>query len=151
MAGMTARVRIIGLDELIGRFEASDPVIRREMERAMMRAVLGELERMPGYPAPPDGSTYTRTGYLGRSVTSLVGRAPGAESTVEESGDTLVRGIVGTAVRYGPYVIGQAQAKQHQGRWWLLEENVRSHQREISAEFEEAGERIVEFLAGKGG
>lgn len=151
MVGLTARVRIIGLEEMEDRFGSSDPVIRREMKRAMMRAVLGELERMPGYPAPPDGSTYKQTGYLGRSVTSLVGRAPGAESTVEDGGSDLVRGIVGTAVQYGPYVIGPAQAKMHQGRWWLLEESVRSHQREISAEFEEAGERIVEFLAGKGG
>jgi len=143
-------VRIVGLGELIGRFNSAQPVVRREIKRAMMRAVLGEMERMPSYPPPPDGSIYTRTGYLGRSMASLVGRAPGAESTVEGDGD-LIRGIVGTAVRYAPYVIGPAQAKVHQGRWWLLDETVRSHQREIIAEFEEAGERIVEFLAGEGG
>ena len=149
MAGMTAHIRIIGLDELIKRFDSSDPVIHREMKRAMTRAVLCELERMPPYPAKSDSSTYVRTGYLGRSMTSLVGRAPDAESTVEGEGD-VIRGIVGTAVRYAPYVIGPAQAKAHQGNWWLLEETVRSHTREINAEFEEAEERIMIYLAGKG-
>lgn len=148
-APLSVHVRIIGLDELIKRFDSSDPVIHREMKRAMTRAVLGELERMPGYPEPPGGSTYRQTGYLGRSMTSLVGRAPGAESQVEGDGD-VIRGIVGTAVRYAPYVIGPAQAKVHQGRWWLLEETVRSHTREINAEFEEAEERIMIYLAGKG-
>jgi hypothetical protein len=149
MANHEVSVRIIGLDELIGRFDSSNPVVRREMKRAMMRAVLGEMERMPAYPPKSDSSTYRRTGLLGRSLTSLVGRAPDAGSAVEGEGDTI-RGIVGTAVKYAPYVIGPAQAKAHQGNWWLLEETVQSHKREINAEFIEADERIVEYLAGKG-
>lgn len=149
MANFEASVRIIGLDELIGRFDSSDPVVRREMKRGMMRAVLGEMERMPKYPPKSDSSSYRRTGLLGRSLTSLIGRAPDAGSTVEGEGDTI-RGIVGTAVEYAPLVIGPVQTRTNRGNWWQLDSVVQSHTRQINAEFIEADERIVEYLAGKG-
>ncbi len=139
-------VRIVGLEELLKRFDQADEVVRRELRRAMTRAVVGELGRMPSYPPPPAASTYRRTMQLGRSLTAMVGRAPKAESTVEGMGDT-VRGIVGTAVEYAPWVIGQQQARVHRGRWWRLEASVLSHKPQIEAEFEDAAVRIVEALA----
>ena len=139
-------VRIDGLEELLRRFDQHDEVVRRELRRAMTRAVVGEVGRMPSYPPPPVGSTYRRTLQLGRSLTAMVGQAPNAASTVEGQGDTI-RGIVGTNVVYAPFVVGQNQAKVHRGRWWRLEASVLSHKAQIEAEFEDAAERIVEALA----
>ena len=139
-------VRVDGLEELLRRFDHHDEVVRRELRRAMTRAVVGELGRMPSYPAPPPASTYRRTALLGRSLNAMVGRAPAAASTVEGQGD-VVRGIVGTNVVYAPFVIGPMQARVHQGRWWRLEASVLSHKAEIEAEFEDAAQRIVEALA----
>lgn len=139
-------VRIVGLEELLRRFDQADEVVRRELRRAMLRAVLGELQRMPSYPPPPPASTYRRTELLGRSLTAMVGRHPAARSTVDGAGDTI-RGVIGTAVVYAPFVIGERQAKVHRGRWWRLDQSVLSHKAQIEAEFEDAAERIVEALA----
>lgn len=140
-------VRIDGLEELLRRFDQADELVRRELRRAMTRAVVGELGRMPAYPPEPPASTYTRTIKLGQSLTAMVGRALDAASTVDGQGDT-VRGVVGTNRVYAPFVIGQMQAPVHRGRWWRLEASVLSHKGQIEAEFEDAAERIVAALAG---
>lgn len=68
------------------------------------------------YPAPPAGSTYRRTGNLGRAWTSAQ-----YEIDVNTGGAT---GVIGNAVRdrrgraYGPFVQEEGtQASIHQGRW----------------------------------
>lgn len=139
-------VRIDGLEELLRRFDQHDEVVRRELRRAMTRAVLGEIGRMPSYPPQVPGTSYIRTHYLERSLNAMVGQAPAAASAVEGQGDTI-RGIVGTNVVYAPFVIGQNQSRVHRGRWWRLEASVLSHKAQIEAEFEDAAERIVEALA----
>jgi len=144
---MEYTVTIEGLDALRERLGQGNEVVRRELLRAMTRAVVGELGRMPAYPPPPDGSWYRRTGTLGRSLTALVGQAEHAASDVQERGQDIV-GLVGTNVAYASYVIGRSQARAHRGRWWLLEESVLSHRSEIEAEFEDAAARIVEAMAG---
>jgi hypothetical protein len=144
---MELAITIEGLDEIRQRFGNSHPIVQRELKRAMLRAVLGELQRMPPYPPPPAGSTYSRTGYLGRSLTALVGRVADAASEVREAGDDI-EGVVGTNVVYAGYVIGQSQAKAHRGRWWQLEESVLSHKADIEAEFTDAAARIAEQLDG---
>lgn len=139
-------VRVDGLEELLRRFDHHDEVVRRELRRAMTRAVVGELGRMPSYPPEPPASTYTRTNKMGQSLTAMVGRHPDAASTVEGQGD-VVRGVIGTNRVYAPVVIGAMQARVHRGRWWRLEASVLSHKAEIEAEFEDAALRIVEALA----
>lgn len=148
---MELAITIEGLDELQQRFGQANPIIQKELKRSMLRAVLGELQRMPSYPQPPEGSTYVRTGYLGRSLTALIGRAPDAASEVREAGNGAIEGVVGTNVVYAGYVIGQSQAKAHRGRWWQLEESVMSHKANIEAEFEDAAARIAEQLDGAAG
>lgn len=143
-------ITIQGLDELRERFGEAHPIVQRELKRSMLRAVLGELQRMPPYPPPPAGSTYKRTGYLGRSLTALVGRAPDAASDVREVAGG-VEGQVGTNVVYAGRVIGQDQGRAWKGRWWRLEESVLSHKADIEAEFEDAAARIAEQLDGAAG
>jgi hypothetical protein len=148
---MELAITIEGLDELQQRFGQANPIIQKELKRSMLRAVLGELRRMPPYPPKPDGSTYVRTHYLERSLTALIGRAPGAVSEMREAGNNAIEGVVGTNVVYAGYVIGQSQAKAHRGRWWRLEESVLSHKADIEAEFEDAAARIAEQLEGAAG
>jgi len=142
---MALTITVKGLDELRAKFGDAHPVIQRELYRAMYRAVVGELGRMPAYPPQPPNSTYVRRMRLGGSLTSLVGKAEGAASSVEKVGKN-VQGIVGTNVVYAGWVIGQNQAAVHKGRWWQLEESVMSHKRQIEAEFEDAAGRIVDEL-----
>ena len=138
----TYSMQVIGLDELTRRFGAISPFIRKELHRAMYRAVTGELQRMPPYPPAQPG--WRRTGLLGRSLTSLVGQATDAASEVRDEWPSLV-GVVGTNRAYAPRVIGAAQEPQW-SHWWRLHSVVMSHQSQIKAEFDAATERIVEAL-----
>lgn len=142
---MALTITVKGLDELRAKFGDAHPIIQRELYRAMYRAVTGELGRMPSYPPPLPYSWYTRTGYLGRSLTALVGKAEGAASSVERVGKN-VQGVVGTNVEYAGRVIGRDQGRPFRGRWWQLEASVLSHKSQIEAEFEDAAGRIVDEL-----
>lgn len=91
--------------------QLSPDAFMRATLRGMQRGVNRIWERIPPYPDPPAGSTYRRTGNLGR--------ANYAKAAIE--GDDVI-GRVGNNMRYAPYVIGddQTQAKVHQGRWYQL-------------------------------
>lgn len=85
-------------------------VLRPPMVRSLARL----QGTMATYPAPPAGSTYTRTGDYGRHWTQ----------DVATDGDGIT-GKLGNAVRdrrygraYGPYVgDSEMQASVHRGRW----------------------------------
>lgn len=95
------------------------------LRTGMKKGVLYVQSQVPGYPAPPAGSTYTRTGTLGRSVTSMQGQAPGALSRVESVGAHSI-GYIGTNIVYAPYVIDENEvAFMHKGRWWTLQNVVK--------------------------
>lgn len=116
---------IRGLEETERTVARLQTQLGPELERATLKAVTYVQGEVPDYPPPPPGSTYVRTGTLGRSVTSLAGRAPGALSRVEATGGRAV-GIIGTNIRYAQYVIDEErQAWMHEGRWWTLQDVVR--------------------------
>ena len=94
------------------------------------------------YPSPPVGSTYRRTGNLGRLWTSAQ-----YEIDVDTGGAT---GVIGNAVRdrrgraYGPYVqSAEQQASVHVGRWQtdeqVAERNTAAIVRIWAAWFDEQG------------
>ena len=94
------------------------------LKPAMKDAVLYVHSQVPPYPPAPATSTYSRTGTLGRSVTSLAGMAPGALSDVNPLSGGVI-GVVGTNVKYAGYVIDRnRQAHMHKGRWWVLQDVV---------------------------
>ena len=94
------QVIIRGAEEVIARLDtaALGLAVDRSLREASLRMV-GELAR---YPSPPSGSTYRRTGTLGRAWT--------------QQGAGL-RYVVGNNVRYATYVQGPDQAQMHRGRW----------------------------------
>lgn len=118
--------KIYGLGNI--KKKLSQQEYRRRLERGIEKALLFAHGSLPGYPAPPPRSRYRRTGTLGKSITTRV------EKTRDE-----VRGIIGTALRYAPWVISSRriddgrgpQAWMHRGRWWTLQEEIARRKSEI--------------------
>jgi hypothetical protein len=114
-------IEIGGLDGLIARIRKAGADLMPTMRRAMSESMFYVHSKVPPYPAPPAGSTYRRTGTLGRSIGVEV-RSLGSE----------VVGVIGTPIVYAPYVISSAmtqdgrgpQARVHEGRWWTLQKVV---------------------------
>jgi len=96
--------------------------------RGMQRGVNRIWERIPQYPDPPSGSTYRRTGNLGR--------ANYAKAQVENE---EVVGRVGNNMRYAPNVIGgdDTQSRTHQGRWYQLPQRVEDGLPDVVSAIEE--------------
>lgn len=87
----------------------------RAMQRAMTDSTTILLRDMKTYPAAPSGSTYTRTGTLGKSWSRRV-EGRGMETT----------GIVGSNGNMAPYnrYVQDAdyQARCHRGNWLTIQE-----------------------------
>lgn len=127
---MEARIEIVGLRELMADVDrlAAGVALRDTMETAveMVRTQIAV------YPAPPSGYRmvwksekqrrwffaalregriqvpYRRTGTLGRRWTT----------NITGSGSAEIRGEIGNATEYGPWVqAAESQAAIHQGRW----------------------------------
>jgi hypothetical protein len=135
---MPLKIAVYGEERISGKFGA----IARKfgfLEDATMQAVLYVHSKMPPYPPQKAGSTYRRTGTLGRTITSLMGHAPDALSRVENKFGQ-VRGIVGTKLSYAPWVIDQnRQTKSHkQNGWYTLQGVVRSLRAGIKSTYKNA-------------
>lgn len=102
---MSYTITIRGDEEALRKLVAIEPerVAAEPLRKAAM-ALVGALAR---YPSPPSGSTYVRTGTLGRAWT--------------QQGAGL-RYVVGNNVRYATYVQGPEQAWMHRGRWLTAEQ-----------------------------
>ena len=117
-------VSIQGTDALIaklGKVGATN-VLRPPMQRAVLR-----IQRdMQEYPIQRVGSTYRRTGTLGRLWTTRI----------QQSGQYM-EGKVGNRVKYAPFVQSrQFQARVHRGRWQTDERVVNLNARTIVRDFE---------------
>nr|NIV28452.1 hypothetical protein [Anaerolineae bacterium] len=78
------------------------------------------------YPAPPAGSSYQRTGTLGRSWAKKVNRS-------------ALRAVIGSNVAYAPYVQDQdRQAWMHKGRWQTAQGVARDQARNVQRFIERA-------------
>jgi len=92
------------------------------------------------YPAPPPGSTYRRTGTLGRLWTS-------STPSISIAGSVL-NARLGNATPYGPYVQDpDRQAKVHRGRWQTTDDVVDKHAGVIEPLLKEVGLKLVERIA----
>jgi hypothetical protein len=112
---MTTNIEIRGLKELQANLDRQARELSRQVTKIMDRAVKYAHSQVPKYPSPPDGSSYTRTGQLGRSIHTEV-RGIGADTV----------GVIGTATVYAPWVIDEEhQAWMHKGRWYTLQSVVR--------------------------
>jgi len=119
---MAQIVAIKGLDEMVSNMKAAADNIRASLEKGMDKATtffIGQLPDEASIPEP-EGSAYTRTGTMMRSVGQEV-RTLGV--------DVVGVVFVGAIAPYAPWVISSEvgnngagpQARIHQGRWFTLQ------------------------------
>jgi hypothetical protein len=129
MSAVTIEIR--GVDALIARLGKVEGT--RILEPPMQRAVLRIQRDMQEYPQQRAGSTYRRTGTLGRKWTKKV----------RQEGEYLT-GRVGNNTSYGPFVQSrQFQARVHRGRWQTDAQVVNRNMDAIVGDFEAAIRRAL--------
>jgi hypothetical protein len=114
---------VIGDERVRAKLNAIAGGMVGALTKGMQKAVLYAQSRIPPYPPAPDTSSYTRTGTLGRVVTSMQGAHPNSLNRVEVEPLGKVVGVIGGNLEYLAYVVGDEdgrQAKQHTGRWYTL-------------------------------
>ena len=130
----------IGLEALIKKLKRlSAPELTREIEKTTRKAVMYVHGKVPAYPAPPVGSTYKRTGTLGREISTKV---------ITMGSDVV--GLIGSPTPYAPWVISDEaaggagpQAKVHKGRWYTLQGVVKKAQDAVNKIFEDMVRRLT--------
>jgi hypothetical protein len=124
-------VEVKGLSEIIKALEGGAEGIRKAAQRGMAKSVAFGQAFLAEYPPAPPGSSYRRTGTLGRSWTTRV-LDRGSE----------VHGLIGNNVPYSFEVQdADRQAPVHRGRWQTVQDLTREPQagtiqRMIQAEIE---------------
>jgi hypothetical protein len=146
-------IEIRGLDELMQRMRQFPQKLNASIKTTMQAALLTLWENVPPYPPPPDDSTYVRTGTLGRTLGSAEGGGKGSGQPdvyeVRELGAAW-EGRFGTNLEYAPYVIGDDTQAKHMGHWWKISVIKERAEEKINRLFEILGEKLAEFLEGKG-
>jgi len=150
-----------GLDELLTRMRQF-PQTLKKIAKIGMEASLNVLwENVPSYPAPPEDSTYRRTGTLGRTLgSSEAGGSGGSKPSIyeikQQGAGGFVEGRFGTNLDYATYVIGPAegakgerQAWMHKDRWWHLEDIVPKSKEKINAIWNGIAKKLAAFLDAK--
>lgn len=119
------------IDRLQKRLDTGDP--GSTVRQVLRRVVILIQSRMMVYPPQRAGSSYRRTGTLGRTWTS----------DVYSEGDALI-GKVGNVTKYAPQVQSEKfQSKAHKGRWQTDVQVIRELEPEINAEFSALGRDVV--------
>lgn len=134
---MTARIEMIGLSALIQEFGGFTPALTRELRRAQLAARRLIITDLRTYPPPPPGSTYQRTGALGRGWA--------AADAVPITNDTQL--VMENAVPYAGDVQGETQAAMHRGRWETVDEVQQRRTADVQRLYAEAALRVVETIA----
>jgi hypothetical protein len=126
---MTVEIR--GQEKLLRKLRKLNP---RQLETSLQAGgeiVVGEMVK---YPPPPSGSSYVRTGALGRSWKAKPQRS-----------DFAVKVFADDAVApYAPYVEGdKTQASIHRGRWQTLVSTAKEKVPDIVKRLKQQVDRIL--------
>ena len=133
---------IKGLKELQAKIDKlHGKLLKSQLEQTTKEAALYVLGTVPPYPPEPIGSTYKRSGTLGRLITTDV-RTVGAD----------VVGIIGSPTPYSPWVISSEevpagtgpQSRVHKGRWYTLQSVVANAAEEVVKFFDKMIKNIVD-------
>jgi hypothetical protein len=121
-----ASIEIRGIPELFAKLgsAAATSTLRPPMQRSVFRLEAG----MKKYPPQRGGTSYRRTGTLGRRWTSRISQDANE-----------LEGKIGNSTSYGPYVQSQMfQAQQHKGLWQTDQDVATKETPTIVADFEQA-------------
>ena len=116
---MRVTITIKGLDRLTKKLDRLDKGdYLRPVVTAGANLLRNEMRR---YPPPPPGSTYRRTGTLGKSWTQKVTGGRGGWLAV-----------IGSFLNYAPYVQDAGrQAAVHRGRWQTIQSVAETKREEV--------------------
>lgn len=120
-----ANIEIQGIEELFRKLGGAVAIstMRPPMQRSVYRLQAG----MAKYPPQRLGSSYRRTGTLGRRWTTAI----------SESADGLV-GKIGNSTSYGPFVQSEMfQSRVHQGLWQTDADVAKQEQAAIVRDFDQ--------------
>jgi hypothetical protein len=126
-----------------------------EVSDATMEAVLLHIQgSVPSYPTQRQGSSYVRTGTLGRTLGSSMGGGMSGSpdvKTVERSG-SYVQARFGTRLNYAPRVIGaESQGALFKALgWWTMKDVAEAARAGIIELADEMTDALAEWLEGKG-
>lgn len=117
-------IKVEGLEPILKRMAQFPQEAQKVTEKTMEASLLTLWESVPKYPNPPAGSTYTRTGTLGRSLgTSQGGGKGGGQPDIYEvkaMGAGGYEGSFGSRLDYAPYVIGDGTQAHQNSHWWTI-------------------------------
>lgn len=130
-------IRVEGQKTIEAMLKRAPAVIRKHLQRGMGKGVLGVQRIAQVYPSPPTGSTYRRTGTLGRRWTTTV-----------EAVTSGVRGIIENPTSYAPMVQGEQQAAVHRGRWKPMSQIIKEEGKKIVGYLQKALEDAIRELEG---
>jgi len=128
------KVEIEGDEELLSRLADAPRIVREELKNVTSKSLLDMQSVITDYPPKPEGVLYERTMQYATKwlvkTTSIGGR---------------VEGVLGTNLKYAPYVRGPRQPKWMR-HWKHLLEIVEEALPNVEKRLEEAGRRIAERL-----
>lgn len=139
-----------GLNDLIHRMRAYPVKLTAALAHTMATALLVLWENVPPYPPQPDDTEYIRTGTLGRTLGSseaggMLGRPDIYQ--IKKLGDEGLMGVFGTALDYGPYVIGDEDQAAQNSHWWTMRTIAERSSAKVLRLFEVLGDKLADFLA----
>lgn len=105
----SAELRLQGAPELLAKLAHTPDLLLQLIERAVTAGLLQLQHEMAIYPLPPAGSTYHRTGTLGRLWTS--------DPPLWSGRPSGWLGSIGNATSYGPYVQDPKWQSSHNDAW----------------------------------
>jgi hypothetical protein len=146
---MPVRMIVEGLDEIIRKFRR----FPKQLDGAMSETLKASLIELQGsvlpYPPQNPDSDYVRTGTLGRTLgASMTGRPEGKPDIfeVQKEGGKRWVGHFGTRLNYAEPVIGEKQARVHQGRWWTIRTVAKRARPKIERRFRQMAEALARWL-----
>jgi hypothetical protein len=148
------KITVHGLKEVRRRFGGFPRRVAGAIQKALDAALLELQGSVPPYPTPPTGSTYIRTGTLGRSLgANLTGGKIGRADLyqVRPVGNHGFEAQWGTRLGYAPYVIGATRQAGHMRHWWTLKNVAANARRGIGRIFQILGEELATWLKGGNG
>lgn len=151
---MSQVVETKGLEELIKRMSAYPNELVKTLAVGVSASLNIFWEKVPPYPKQKQGSTYRRTGTLGRSLGSdeSGGATSGQPSIykISKLGGGNMKGVFGTSLDYAPYVIGDTTQAQQNLHWWQMLDIGLKSTAKIKELWNGIADQLVKFLEGKG-
>lgn len=134
---MPFSIDIPQLPALLTALSAYPDIAQPILEETSSAALLSLIPDLASYPPQPSGSTYRRTGTLGRTWTSARPEWAPLSSGFEAS--------IGNATPYAVYVQGEYQSRGNR-HWQTADEVIDAHQADIESYFDSALDRIAEAV-----